>query len=149
MKHALRGWMISGIGRRQTGAPLTITANTSIGTRRADYIGGPVLVPEDERGPDNWLNPAAFAPAADDRRGNVGVGIARGPGLYLFDVSLRKQFRFGSREHYNIQFQVDAFNILNHVNFRNPQVNWSNAEFGSITTAGPARSMQLALRFNF
>src|SRR6266852_4826305 len=40
----LSGWEASGITRFQSGAPFTVTASTSIGNRRADYIGGPVLL---------------------------------------------------------------------------------------------------------
>ena len=42
----LGGWEISGIGRYQTGAPLTIMGDTSIGTRRADYLGGDPYLPD-------------------------------------------------------------------------------------------------------
>jgi hypothetical protein len=90
LKRALMGWEFSGITRNQTGAPYSISANTSIGGRRADYLGGDALVPSDLRGPNAWFNPAAFGPAPNDRLGNSGTGIVRGPGLYLWDFSLRK-----------------------------------------------------------
>ena len=37
----LGGWELSGIVRLQSGAPLTVTGNTSIGARRADLVGDP------------------------------------------------------------------------------------------------------------
>ena len=43
-KAVLSGWEVSGITRFQSGGYFTPTANTAIGTRRADYVGGPVLV---------------------------------------------------------------------------------------------------------
>jgi hypothetical protein len=149
LKKAWYGWEFSGITRGQTGAPLTITANTSIGGRRADYIGGPVLVDAALRGPNSYLRKAAFAAAPNDRLGNEGAGIARGPGLYLWDFSLRKSFGFGKRESKRIQFQADGFNIMNRANFRGVDTNWSNSSFGTISSAGPPRNIQLGLRFSF
>ncbi len=149
LKKALLGWEFSGITRRQTGAPLTVSANTSIGGRRADYLGGDVLVPADERGANLWLNPAAFGPAANDRRGNAGVGIARGPGLYLWDFSLRKWFSVTKDGKHRLQFQADGFNIMNHVNLRNPNANRTDVNFSTISTSGPARNIQFALKYNF
>src|SRR5258708_11474328 len=74
----LDGWEVSGITRFQSGAPFTPVANTSIGNRRADYIGGPVLLsnrgsacplePGQTIAPKciTWVNQAAFAPAPND-----------------------------------------------------------------------------------
>jgi hypothetical protein len=149
MKKAFMGWEFSGITRVQTGQAYSITANTSIGGRRADYLGGDVLMPEDERGPNKWFNPNAFGPAPNDRLGNLGAGVARGPGLYLWDFSLRKQFTFGKDGKKRIQFQADGFNIMNHVNFRGPNTNRSDVNFGTISSAGPGRNIQFGLKFNF
>ncbi len=148
-KKALMGWEFSGIARKQTGQAYSVTANTSIGGRRADYLGGSVLAADDVRGPNMWLNPAAFGPAPFDRRGNTGAGIVRGPGLSLLDFSLRKQFTFGKDGKKRLQFQADGFNMTNHVNFRGPNVNWSDVNFGTISSAGPARNIQFGLKFNF
>ena len=46
----LGGWEISGIGRYQSGAPLTVTGNTSIGARRADLVGDPYADSENRLG---------------------------------------------------------------------------------------------------
>jgi hypothetical protein len=44
-RFVVAGWQVSGMNRFQTGPYYTITGNTSIGTRRADYVGGDVLLP--------------------------------------------------------------------------------------------------------
>jgi hypothetical protein len=148
VKGIFSGWQLSGITRFQTGAPLTVTANTSTTNRRADYLGGSVLL--GNPGPNGWLNPAAFAAAPDDRRGNSSVGIARGPGLYLWDFSIRKNFSMSAlREGMRLQFQADMFNAWNWANFKNPQANMSNASFNTVGTAGPPRNIQFALKLNF
>jgi hypothetical protein len=134
----------------QTGPPLTITANTSTGARRADYLGGEMLAPKDQRGPDNYINVAAFQAAPDDRRGNSGIGILRGYGLHLWDFSLRKRFSLGLlREGMRLQFQADVFNAFNRKNFRTPVTRIDSAGFGTISTVGPPRNIQLALKLNF
>jgi len=59
---ACGGWEVSGITRMQSGPPLIATGTPSIpGTRRSSYLGGPVSLPGDQRGPDKWFNTAAFA----------------------------------------------------------------------------------------
>src|SRR5262249_12939703 len=93
LRAPLGGWELSGITRAQSGPPLTPTASATGQTRRANYIGGDVNLPTDQRGPNNWFNKAAFAAPAADQLGNAGVGIIPGPGLYLWDVSVRKEFR--------------------------------------------------------
>jgi hypothetical protein len=141
------GWQFSGINRFQSGPYYTISGNTSIGVRRADYLGGSVLLPEGQRSVNTYLNPAAFAPAPNGRRGNSGVGNVRGPGLLLWDVSLRKEFPITERV--RIRFQGDVFNVLNRANFRGLDTNVTDLAFGSISAAGPARNVQLGLKLQF
>jgi len=154
----LSGWEVSGITRFQSGAYFTPTASTAIGTRRADYVGGPVLL--SNKGPNGWINPAAFAPPAVGLRGNSPVGIVQGPNLQTWDFSMRKQFNLTER--FNLRFQVDMFNAFNRANFRAPDIAFgtlttkpdgtlgpSNGAFGKISTAGPARNIQFGLKLNF
>ena len=74
-------------------------------------------------------------------------GTYPGPGLQLWDVSLRK--RFVLREQWRRQFHGDFFNAFNKANFTGLNVNVSNAEFGSVTTAAPGRNIQLGLKLTF
>ena len=155
----LSGWEVSGITRFQSGCYFTPTGSTAICTRRADYVGGPVLLPNP--GPDGWINQAAFAPAPLGRRGNAPVGIVQGPSLQTWDFSMRKQFRLTER--FNLRFQADMFNAFNRANFRTPDLSFgscvtsptnpcvgpSNTAFGKISTAGPARNIQFGLKLNF
>jgi len=168
----LDGWEISGITRFQSGAPFTPVANTSIGNRRADYIGGPVLL--STRGSAcplevnatvapkciTWVNQAAFAPAPNDRRGNAAVGMITGPPLKTWDFSMRKQIAINER--FKLRLQLDMFNAFNRANFRSPDTSFgtllaaggpvsgpSNRVFGTISSTGPARNVQLGLKLNF
>jgi hypothetical protein len=151
----LDGWEVSGITRFQSGGYLTVTGNTAIGTRRADYLGGPVLL--SNKNNDGWINPAAFAPAPLGRRGSGSVGMVQAPNLQTWDFSARKQLAIS--EGVRLRLQVDFFNAFNRANFRNPDVGFanlnatgtgsSNGNFGKITTTGPARNIQFGLKLNF
>ena len=147
----LGGWEVSGIYRYQSGGPLTITGNTAIGNRRADFLGGEAYIPDSGRisaaGAVLWLDPTAFAAAPEGRRGNSTRGEFRGPAYQVLDVSFRKSFRvYGETR---LQVQADLFNAFNHTNFNNPQTNLANADFGRISATGPPRNVQLALRLTF
>jgi hypothetical protein len=150
----LGGWELSGIVRYQSGAPLTITGNTTIGARRADLVGDP-YVPESDRfvggsaGAVQYLNPAAFASAPEGRRGNSTRGQFRGPSLHVWDLSLRKGF--GVTGNVRLQIQADLFNAFNQTNLRFSAQSLSiNAGgFGQLNQAAPPRNVQLGIRLTF
>ena len=142
--YVLGGWEMSGKVRWQSGQYLTVAANTSTGTRRADYLGGEIDL--DDRGPNKWFNTAVFAPAPDTRRGNSAVGMVQGPHFFRPDLSLRKRFRIGGT---STEVKIDATNAFNRVNFNTPQLTATNADFGTITTAKTPRELQFLLRFEF
>ncbi len=45
--------------------------------------------------------------------------------------------------------QADIFNLFDRVNLGNPVTNAAAVGFGQISTAGPARQVQLGLRVEF
>jgi hypothetical protein len=144
---ALGRWEISGVTRSQSGSPFDPVASSTGVTRRADYLGLPVELPADQRTPDHWFNTAAFKAAPNNQLGNAGIGTIMGPGLQVWDASLRKVFRI--RESWSLRFQADAFNLMNHPNFRGLSVTTTNANYGSFSACGPARNLQAGLRLTF
>ena len=144
---ALGSWEVSGKVRWQSGQYLTPTANTLIGNRRADYTGDDVNLPASERSADRWFNTNAFVAAPDTRRGNAPVGIIQGPHLHTWDLSLRKYVRVQGRA--RIGLRADMFNVLNRVNFSNPNTNLNSGTFGQIADSKPPRQMQLSLNLDF
>jgi hypothetical protein len=143
----LGGWEASGKVRWQTGQYLTADGSTSIGTRRADYLGGDISLPANERTADRWFNTDAFAPAPDDRRGNAKVGTIEGPRWYQWDVSVRKNVALVGSSH--MELRADVFNVFNRVNFGNPETTVTDDDFGAIGSARIPRQMQLSVRFQF
>ncbi len=155
------GWDLSGIFTARTGSPFSVTiarAATAVPSgqtqnQRADYVGGNVYLPN--RGPDAWLNPAAFALPAAGTYGNAGRNGFRGPGLWQADLGLTKRFRITER--YNLDFRAEAFNLFNRAQFGNPVAARQNATFGRIlatandgaTGTGTSRQVQFMLRLNF
>jgi hypothetical protein len=146
MHGAFGGWEISGVGRIQTGQYLTPTGSNYIpGTRRAEYIGGPVA--SDSPTVNKWFTTAAFANSPAAALGNAGVGIIEGPGWQNWDISLRKVFTI--REGWSLRIQADTFNLANHPNFGNPDVGTTSSTFGAISSSQPARNIQFGARLAF
>ena len=147
LKNAFGGWEFSTIGRLQSGAPFGISGDTSIGSRRADYIGGGYYLDGSDRTVQKWFNTAAFVRAPDTRRGSLGSNVLTGPGMVVFDLSARKEFRV--TEQVGLRFQGDFFNLFNHANFNNPNTTVTNSNFGTISGSGPGRNIQFGARVTF
>jgi hypothetical protein len=147
----LGGWEVSGISRFQSGAPFTVSGNTSIGTRRSDFTGGSELASNagDLLADKSiaWLDATKFTTAPDGRLGTSTRNQFVGPGLQQWDISLRKQFRLKGTV--KAQFQADFFNAFNNLILRNPATTVTNAGFGTITSAAPLRNIQLGFRLTF
>jgi hypothetical protein len=106
-----------------------------------------VYLPSGERTPDHWFNTAAFVAAGATHWGTSGVGDIVGPGLRLWDASLRKIFQI--REEMQLRVQVDAFNAFNHPNFRTLGVVTSSSGYGGFSAVGPPRNVQIGARLSF
>jgi hypothetical protein len=139
------GWELSGKMRYQSGQYYTATGNSSIGGRRADYVGGEISI--DDPDETRWFNTAAFTVPAEDRRGTATVGQIEGPSFYQWDLSLRKNFRINDRFQFTPIF--DVFNVFNRVNFGAPETNVSSGSYGTISTAQPPRQFQMGVRLEF
>ena len=84
-------------------------------TRRPDLVSGVSLYLNNDR---NLINPAAFAVPQAGTFGNLHRNAVTGPGFKQFDLLFNR--RIPIREHLNLEFRTEIFNILNHANFANP-----------------------------
>jgi hypothetical protein len=167
----LGGWQIGGIMRASTGYPLTVTSGVDQ-SRTAHGYDRPNVVPGvnaalagNQRSPSEWFNVSAFQMNPLGTFGNVGRSTLTGPGIFTIDFSAIKNVHIGAR---NVQFRIEAFNLLNRPNFGDPntnmaQSNWNVAGANGVPTAGggafgtisetratvPMRELQFALKLGF
>ncbi|WP_263409619.1 TonB-dependent receptor [Terriglobus tenax] len=161
VQEAAGGWQLSGVARLQSGAYYTVqqTSTIQLGTVRADYVPG-VQVYNNHAGICGYLNNGTggtcnasskayiqTAKTQANHYGNAPVGGVVGPGLAQMDATLSKYFPITERV--RIKAQVDMFNVLNRTNFNGLNLNASNSNFGTISSAFPPRQMQLGARILF
>ncbi|MBK7394147.1 MAG: TonB-dependent receptor [Chloracidobacterium sp.] len=91
----------------------------------------------------------AFFNVNPGETGNLGRTLINGPSTLTVNAALLKNIRFG--ENIRLQFRAEAFNLLNNTNFFNNTqfADINSTTFGQITSAGAARQMQFAVRFEF
>lgn len=152
------GWVISGITRIMTGAPLTPSYSLTNGT---DYTGSasastrPTVV-DPSAPPESRFGPPVYV-ANVPTLGNVGKGIIRGPGTNNWDISMYKDLKFTER--LRGQLRLESYNTLNHTQFsgidssvkftdRNGTSN-INPLFMRGTSARPPRRLQLGVKMSF
>jgi hypothetical protein len=89
-----------------------------------------------------------------DHFGNLGRNVFTGPSFVNTDLSLVKNTKLTER--LNLQFRTEAFDVFNHPNFGNPNLNTQSATFGRITSTrfpvgdfGSARQLQISLKLQF
>lgn len=146
----LADWQL-GIGLNlHTGGPFNVImsgnpANTSRGTIRPNLAGDPHL-PASERTTDRWFNTAAFTAPPAFTFGNAPRNAVQGPGRKLVDLNLQKRVRVAGK---GLEFRFDVFNALNTPQFNAPGRVLGTPTFGRVTSTGPAREVQLGLRFTF
>lgn len=88
------------------------------------------------------------ANASQRTYGSLPRNAFRGPGRTNFDLALAKRFPI-YRERVGAEFRAEAFNLLNHAEFSNPDTSITSGTFGQITNTAAPRILQLALRLTF
>ncbi len=149
MTRVVSAWRASAAATLQSGSFFTVStgednALTGVGGQRPKQVLSNVY---GNNTPSDWVNPAAFAFPATGSYGNVGPGTILGPGLLVFNAGLSRPFRI--RERQTIELRVEAENVLNHTNLGPPILNLNSPLFGQITSSGPARIMQFAIKYAF
>ncbi len=155
----LGGWQVNGIVSSHVGTVFTAGLSGNYGDwenatggacctnaerpNASGSLGGPKTLAK-------YFNTSAYSLPARYTYGNAGYNSLRGPGYNDVDFSLFRNFAF--KEHYNIQFRAEAYNLFNHPNFANPDASFGDPNFGQITgtngSYGP-REYQFAGTFKF
>jgi hypothetical protein len=166
------GWELTGIYTYLSGFP---SNPASAANRVFSGTGSPNGRPNVVAGCDlytgfqtlnQWFNTSCFSLQAAGTYGNAGRDIIIGPNLWNLDNSLNKDFAIPKiSESFRVQFRAEAFNILNHPSFQQPNATIFagnpgpgafgpgtalNASAGRITnTTSAPRQIQLGLKIVF
>jgi hypothetical protein len=127
---------------------------SGIPNSRPDYIDGVNPVLSDWKDTRVYLNRDAFARVptypltnATIRPGTQNPSQVRGPGRWVVDIGVAKTVRLN--ESMSVQVRAEAFNALNHINYRDPNINILSPDFGKITAASERRTGQVGVRLTF
>jgi hypothetical protein len=153
------GWQLAGINRINAGEPITLTytpgATFVVSGIAQDFRGAnnyranvscDPMASDAERTISNWFNKACVAVPGDPSQpfGNAGRNSVRGPKFWQMDLAMSKRFALGGPAAF--EFRLEAFNLLNHTNFRSPNGNRSSGAFGTITSTFDPRQLQLGFK---
>jgi hypothetical protein len=151
----LSGWQVNAVATWQSGLPFNITnatARTNSGGNDRPSLVGDARVDSPTIG--RWFNTGAFAaqPVNTVATSVVPRNYLRGPAQRRLDLSLLKDVRLTGAA--RVQLRVEVYNVLNTVNFANPNGALGNAAFGTInsttnSTMGAPRQMQFAAKLLF
>jgi hypothetical protein len=162
------GWQISMVAQLSTGTPFSVATGddfAGVGTGSGSQLWK-------VNGDPHWDNPQFSQGAADNnfyfrpytdmtaRTGPIFTRPAAGtfvkdrvrdilynPGFQSWNAALFKTFRI--TEKHRIQFRAEAFNFINHPNWRGADTNPNSSTFGKVTDKESERQLQLSLRYSF
>jgi Carboxypeptidase regulatory-like domain/TonB dependent receptor/TonB-dependent Receptor Plug Domain len=139
------GWQINSIFRAQSGNPFDVRKDGKL----VNLTGEPYA---NNSNNTPYLNRASFSPAATGI-GNLERNSLRSPSTYQVNFGISKDFRF--TETVKLQFRTEAFNLLNTIQWSNPNTDLNNTNvldgFGTIRGTAPFsnRQVQFGLRLAF
>jgi hypothetical protein len=153
----LGGWQLSGNAAFYSGSPMNVTYGQDwnydgIGGDRPDLVGD-IQYPKTvlANGATQWLSASAFAAPGGGTSHNTFGTLARaavfGPGNWNVDAALLKNFSL-TRAQY-VQFRLEAYNLFNHPNLNNPNLTFTDPNFGVINGKTGNRLVQMGLKFYF
>jgi len=163
MNTAVGGWQLTLINTMTSGLPVNITYSlassnplyvSDLVTYRPSRNGsGPIKGPSSGRVKtattlNNYFVSTSLALPTSYPWGNVSRNSQRSDAYYQADLGLHKAFPLWS-ETSNFDFRAEAFNVLNKVNYLAPNSTFGGSSFGQITSAYPARQLQLAAKIIF
>ena len=176
VKAVANGWSVDSVFYARTGLPLDLSAggirfpDGTFRSARPDLVlGVPIWINDPTVAGGQRLNAAAFQsppliggnPFRFSRQGTLGRNIVRVPGIYQWNMAVRRQFNLGERM--NLQLKAEAFNLLNHPLFGGYDRSTTSSNFGkaqntlsntlgglnSLYQLGGPRSMQFSARLSF
>ena len=156
----LSGWRVNGITKLRSGLPIALVATANVLSQFGAGAIRPIYTPgcakrepgASHSGPraNEWFNTACFTQPGNYSFGNeprVDPEL-KSDGEGNFDASINKFFSL--REHARLKFSTEIFNLFNHAQFAEPNVNMSSPGFGQVETQrNLPRTIQFAARITF
>jgi hypothetical protein len=141
-----KGWTITRQLTAGSGLSLSPVYLTSVngvtGTVRPDLTGAPADGPE-----GFYVNPAAFTAPTPGRWGLAGRNSITGPAQFALNAGITRTFPWGDR--LNLDWRIDATNVLNRVTFAGVNALFGSPQFGLANRANTMRRVQTTLRLRF
>ena len=97
--------------------------------------------------PGYYANPAAYAPPAPGRWGNAPRNSITGPRTFSLDASIARTFRLGERV--NLDWRIDATNVLNSVVYAGVNTLITSPQFGLPRGVSDMRRLRSSIRLRF
>ena len=97
----------------------------------------------------SWMDNAAeaYRTPSPGRWGTAGRNSVTGPAQFLLDAGVTRTFLWGDR--WNVDWRVDATNVLNRVTYAAVNTVVGSPQFGLPSRANTMRKIQTSLRFRF
>jgi hypothetical protein len=112
---------------------------------RPDQIGDPNDIAN--RTTAQFFNTAAFQLQPAGQFGSAGRNTINGPDYRVMDLAVLKNVTITERQ--RLQLRIEVFNALNRANFHIPNRNFGTQQFGTVTAARDARTMQFGVKYLF
>jgi len=144
----LKDWTFVGQFTVGSGLPVTplylvaVPGTGYIGSVRARLTGTSTDAPE-----GYYLNPAAYGAPLAGQWGDAGRNSARGPSQFLLNAAIGRTFRWGER--FNIDWRIDANNVLNRLVYTSVNAIVGSPQFGLPSAINQPRTIQSSLRVRF
>jgi len=128
----LGGWQVNNLLSFYSGNPFTIGSGGGLrmpgSSQTADQVVSEVKILGGAGRGQSYFDPFAFASVpttlGQERFGNTGMNILRGPGVANWDLGVFRKFQV--TESWKLEFRMEAFNFTNTPHFANPGTNVSS-----------------------
>jgi hypothetical protein len=145
----VKNWTLTAQLTTGSGLPVTPVFLTSVpgtgftGSVRASLTGAD----PDDVAEDSYLNPAAYTAPAAGGWGNAARNSVTGPAQFGLNAGITRTFLFGNR--FNLDWRIDATNVLNRVTFSGLNMLVGSPQFGLPNRANTMRKIQSTMRLRF
>ncbi len=152
----LGGWQVNSILQARSGQPFNLSVAGDVANIGNDYVGRKYARPNIIGDPrlenptaERFFDPGAFAIPRFEY-GNFGRNVLSTGRVFNLDLSLVKALTGGQDEQRRLELRLEAFNLLNVMNWSAPATTIGLPDAGRITSlAVPPRDLQFGLRFQF